>query len=144
MHSSRPTRRQFLRAAAGVGAAAVVGLGGYAALAEPYEITVERVPLLTPRLPEAFHGLKVAQLSDLHFGPYTGEREIRNAVERCNALEPDLAVITGDFITAALWGRPVKQFQNADHCSRLLSGIRAPSASSPASAITTSVSIPGP
>ena len=121
----RPSRRQFLRAAAGVGVAAL-GAGGYGALIERFQVTSERVRLTLPRLPEAFQGLKVVQLSDLHFGPYTGETELHRAVEQCNAFGPDLAVITGDFITSAMWGRPVHQHDNADHCARLLSDIRAP------------------
>ncbi len=52
--------------------------------------------------PEAFLGrvahLRVAHLTDLHFGRVTPERVQREAVRLTNAQAPDLVVITGDFV----------------------------------------------
>lgn len=120
----RPTRRQFLRA---ISAGAIVGLGGYATAIEPNLVTVEHLRLTLPRLPEAFDGLRVVQLSDLHYGPYTGELEIRKAVEQANALSPDLAVLTGDFVTASVFSKEIQsKLAHADACGRILAGLRAP------------------
>ena len=126
MGPARTTRRQFLRAALGVGGAAVLGTGIYSTLYEPFELKVERISLAFPRLPREFDGLKIAQLSDLHYKPFTEEGQIRAAVQQCNRLNPDLVVITGDFITAPLWGSSAPQVRHAEVCARILSGLRAP------------------
>ncbi len=127
MGLGRLTRRRFLRACA-VGAAGLAcSTTAYAALVEPEETDVERVPINLARLPEAFGGLKIAQLSDLHYGPFTGAREIGAAADQVNALSPDLIVITGDFITSpTLERRDTKPIMNAGLCAQVLSRLRAP------------------
>jgi len=52
-----------------------------------------------PDLPEALEGLKIAQWGDLHAGPFLRAADLADAVERTRALEPDLFVMTGDYIT---------------------------------------------
>jgi predicted MPP superfamily phosphohydrolase len=71
---------------------------GYALAVEPDWLAVERVTIHIPRLPLALDGLAVAHLSDFHWGPYTGQREVRAAVEKTNALSPDLIALTGDYV----------------------------------------------
>lgn len=48
-------------------------------------------------LPECFDGLKVAFLSDIHYGAYLKENRVRDLVNRVNALEPDLIILGGDY-----------------------------------------------
>lgn len=43
-------------------------------------------------------GIRVAHLTDMHFGRVTPERVQREAVNLTNAQSPDLVVITGDFV----------------------------------------------
>lgn len=62
---------------------------------------VERVDVLIAGLPKALDGLKIVQLSDIHIGEFMPQEEIRQAVEMANDLKPDLAVITGDFVSGA-------------------------------------------
>jgi predicted MPP superfamily phosphohydrolase len=50
------------------------------------------------RLPKAFDGFRIAQLSDIHMGPFTSGDYIRRCVEITNSLKPDLIVLTGDYI----------------------------------------------
>ena len=58
-----------------------------------------RVLVRRPNLPEAFNGLRVVQISDLHLGSYGGDRAIvRHGVELINAEQPDLIVFTGDLV----------------------------------------------
>ncbi len=47
---------------------------------------------------DAVEHLRVAHLTDLHFGRVTPERVQREAVRLTNAQAPDLVVITGDFV----------------------------------------------
>jgi predicted MPP superfamily phosphohydrolase len=125
------TRRQFLRVSAtGIGGA-ILGVGAYAALVEPEEVRVERVRIHLPNLADAFDGLKIVQLSDLHYGPFTGNREIGRAVARANAENPDLVVLTGDFVTARTFGFESDRLTDpalthAVLCANLLGQLRAP------------------
>jgi predicted MPP superfamily phosphohydrolase len=75
-------------------------------------------PILMARLPGAFEGFRICQLSDIHIGPFMPASEIRKYVAIANALKPDLTVLTGDFVTFdAGTEQPVVE---------ALSGLRAP------------------
>ena len=50
------------------------------------------------RLPKAFEGFHIAQLSDIHIGPFTNPDYIRRCVAITNGLEPDLIALTGDYV----------------------------------------------
>jgi hypothetical protein len=60
--------------------------------------TTVRVAL--SRLPPAFAGYRIAQLTDLHVGSFSPRSEALGWAARANALEPDLTVVTGDLVTA--------------------------------------------
>jgi predicted MPP superfamily phosphohydrolase len=51
------------------------------------------------RLPADFAGLRVVQLTDIHHGLYMPLEQVERAVDLANSLEPDLVVLTGDFVT---------------------------------------------
>ncbi len=93
------TRRQILRRTFYGALAAAAASYGYGRSMERRIITTERVTVTLPRLPPALAGLSIAQLSDLHLHPYTEPQTIAKAVAATNALEPDLILLTGDFIT---------------------------------------------
>jgi predicted MPP superfamily phosphohydrolase len=50
------------------------------------------------RLPEPLEGLSILHLSDLHWTGQVGKSYFAELVQRCNLRQPDLAVITGDFV----------------------------------------------
>jgi predicted MPP superfamily phosphohydrolase len=80
------------------------------------ETTSHRVEL--ERLPKAFEGFRIAQLSDIHIGPFMTSADIRYCVELANRLKPDLILVTGDYV---IWDRNT---QGA--AVEALSGLRAP------------------
>lgn len=94
-----PARRIFLERTANVAATAPFFAGAYGLLYGRLnlETTVQRIPL--PRLPQAFEGFRIAQISDIHIGPFMPQEQIRKYVEMTNALKPHLTVLTGDFVT---------------------------------------------
>ncbi|HPE60665.1 MAG TPA: metallophosphoesterase [Thiolinea sp.] len=49
-------------------------------------------------LPAAFEGFTIVQLTDMHLRPFTQLEHIERAVIRANALQPDLVVLTGDYV----------------------------------------------
>lgn len=87
------TRRIFFRLCGGV-AAATLGDG----LLEPLEIEARTFDVALPNLPAALDGLKVAQLTDPHRGNLTPDVVIQSAVQLAAAWEPDLVVLTGDYV----------------------------------------------
>jgi predicted MPP superfamily phosphohydrolase len=95
-----PDRRVFLERTANVVTAAPFFLGTYGLLYGRLnlETVTQKIPL--PRLPQAFEGFRIAQLSDIHIGPFMPFEQIQKYVQMTNALKPDLIVLTGDFVTS--------------------------------------------
>lgn len=116
----RVTRRRFLKMAtvfgAAVGAAAVGS--GYGLSIEPNQLGVERVTIPLARLPGAFDGFTLAQLSDLHYGPYVSFEHLARAIDMTNALQADAIVVTGDFVNSS--------WRYIQPCVELLGKLRAP------------------
>ncbi len=94
-----PGRRQFLERTATVAAGAPFVAGSYGLLWGRLNLETTGKRIRLARLPKAFEGFRIAQLSDIHIGPFMPEREIRKYVAIANALKPDLTVLTGDFVT---------------------------------------------
>ena len=113
-----PGRRRFLEQAAVAASAAPFVVSAYGLFYGRLnlQITRQRVPL--PRLPKAFHGFRIVQLSDIHIGPFMPAGEIRKYVEMANHLKPDLIALTGDFIT---WDPETQQ-----PVVEVLAGLKAP------------------
>jgi predicted MPP superfamily phosphohydrolase len=102
------SRRDFLRGAAALGAGA---LAAPAAAAIGDGPRVERVTFAVPGLDPRHDGLRLAQLSDIHVGDRTPAERIAAAVALANALEPDLVVLTGDFLSRERSGVPLVREQ---------------------------------
>jgi hypothetical protein len=67
-------------------------------LTEP--LSVENLTVAIAGLPASLQGTKLVQLSDLHYdGKRLSETLLAEAIEASNQLEPDLVVLTGDFVT---------------------------------------------
>ncbi len=92
------TRRRFLQLTAGLALSGAAGYG-YARLLEPNWVEVVEQPLAIPHLPAHLVGRRIAQLSDIHLGQYTGPEKLLSAVARVNRLAPDLVFLTGDYVT---------------------------------------------
>ncbi len=115
------TRRDFLKLA-GV---AAVGLPLYAGEISRHEVSVQRITVTLPRLPEAFRGLTIAQLSDFHYAEYTEAYFIKQVIERVNLLKPDVVVFTGDYITTGFW--PEKDMLRfTGECAEILNHVHCP------------------
>ncbi len=94
-----PERRALLARISGGAVATVVvaevGVGMVNALREP---PVVDVAIRLARLPAAFDGFTIVQLTDLHVGATVGGELVASLVARANALQPDLIALTGDFV----------------------------------------------
>ena len=79
------------------------------------------------RLPPEFEGLRVAQLSDIHFSRYLREAHLRSIVEITNHERPDLVALTGDFVTGlSLGGKKNERAEHAWPCAEVLRTLNAP------------------
>ena len=87
------------------------------ALTEPYRLTIEHHQIYLKRLPPAFDGFRIVQLSDIHHSPFTSRAQIERAVDTANSLQPDIVALTGDYIS--------KERQYAAPCAELLGKLRA-------------------
>jgi uncharacterized protein len=71
---------------------------GYAYHVEPTWLVVNRVTLPVRNLPAALAGVRIAQLSDFHYGPHIPTGYLEGAIERTAAEKPHLITLTGDYI----------------------------------------------
>jgi len=75
------------------------GAALYSGEIERHWIEISRRDVFLPGLHAAFDGLRVVQLSDLHFDEFTEPAFLRGAIDRVNRLNPDLVFLTGDFVS---------------------------------------------
>ena len=89
------TRRRFIRNVS-LGAAGSTGFAGYG-LAGALDLPgLQHTVLELAQLPPEWDGLTIAQISDVHAGPYMPAERMARVAEMVNRLDPDLIVFTGD------------------------------------------------
>jgi hypothetical protein len=113
-----PGRRRFLEQTAIALSAAPFVAGTYGLFYGRLNLETTHQRIRLGRLPKAFEGFRIVQLSDLHISPFMSAEEIRRYVAIANRLKGDLVVLAGDFLT---W----------DHAAegavvRVLSALKAP------------------
>ena len=115
------TRRSFL---VGAGAAAL-GVGTFAATHGRHELEINRVTFPILDLPDAFVGMRLVQISDIHLREYTEISFLKHVIDQVNALEPEMVLITGDFVSRgpAPNGMAIRA---AGTASELLTELKAP------------------
>ncbi|MEO1535757.1 MAG: hypothetical protein AAFS11_09405, partial [Planctomycetota bacterium] len=76
------------------------GVGGvaYSTLAGPWSLRVARQGVNIRGLAPGYSGLRVLQISDIHLGPRIPGSFVERVVRRGLSLNPDLVVLTGDYI----------------------------------------------
>jgi len=111
-------RRHFLGQTAVLVSATPFVAAGYGLLYGRLDVEVVRRHIRLKRLTKAFEGFRIAQLSDVHIGPFTTADYIRHCVTITNELKPDLIVLTGDYIC---WDPKAE-----GEAVRSLAGLRAP------------------
>src|SRR5687768_8133984 len=69
------------------------------ALAEANSLTIEEVTIYLSRLPKELDGFRLVHLSDIHHSPFTSLEHVVRTVETANSLQPDMFVLTGDYVS---------------------------------------------
>lgn len=111
-------RRRFVQTVSAVAGAIPFAACTYGFAYERLHYRIHRVDLPVSNLPPAMEGMRIAQLSDIHIGSYMSAPDVGRAVNMANDLSPDLAVVTGDYLTGP--GDPIEA------CVDELSRLRAP------------------
>jgi len=87
------------------GAMGVAALGTGLALRQRPRVRAAEVAIAG--LPAAFDGFRIAQISDLHCGPFASAARVERWVAAVNRLGPDLTAVTGDLIASGTAFVPV-------------------------------------
>ncbi|MFN2237564.1 MAG: metallophosphoesterase [Anaerolineales bacterium] len=92
-------RRSFLKFS---GAALFAGLSATMAYLymgnEVNEPVIENIDIPIRGLPSALEGFRIVQISDIHYYPFTKLELVDRAVKMANELQPDLVLLTGDYV----------------------------------------------
>lgn len=66
------------------------------------KVTVDEITISSKKIPKAFDGYKIVQLSDFHIGTYLeAPGTVARIVDEVNSLKPDLIVFTGDLVNSS-------------------------------------------
>ena len=91
-------RRKFVSQVA-LGVAAIPFIGtAWGMIKGKYDYRVHNVKIAFKDLPDAFHGFKITQLSDIHSGSLDDVAAVRRGIELANAQKSDVVVFTGDLV----------------------------------------------
>jgi predicted MPP superfamily phosphohydrolase len=89
------TRRNFLLGST----AAAAGMAFYSGEIARHEISILTQPIAIANLPDAFHDFRIAQISDIHYDEFTEPSFLDRVVGHVNSLQPDMTLLTGDFVS---------------------------------------------
>lgn len=95
------SRRDFLRILREFILTLVATSGGslaYGVFVETGWIEVNEVEIPLPRLPKAFNGFRILQLSDIHIGGWMNRERLAHVVEVALEQSADAVVLTGDYL----------------------------------------------
>jgi predicted MPP superfamily phosphohydrolase len=63
-------------------------------------LTVEKLTVRIPDLPASLKGIRIVQMTDFHYdGLRLSEKMLKKAIIASNKAEPDIVVLTGDYVT---------------------------------------------
>ena len=61
-------------------------------------IKIKEYKITNDKIPENFHGTKLVQISDIHYGNTVNINYLKEIVKEINKLKPDILVLTGDLL----------------------------------------------
>ena len=93
------TRRDFLRSATAVSAGAFAGVAAYGVAYERHQIRRIARDLTVRGLPQAFDGLRVGMITDIHHSSVVSADDVTRAVMLLKEATPDIVVLGGDYIS---------------------------------------------
>lgn len=92
------TRSEFISKTALALGATQFGVLTYGILSGAYDYRIRRVSLPLKGLPKQFHGMTLAQLSDIHSGSFYNKKAVNGGIDMLLAEKPDMVFFTGDLV----------------------------------------------
>lgn len=103
--------------------------GGFAAICpvefSRHHLRVEKHDVLLPKLPDSFRGMKIVQISDLHFEEFNESFFLEHVINVVNGLKPDMVLYTGDFVSYGPFPKSYGRSRIAP-CAEILSRTQCP------------------
>ena len=59
-------------------------------------LVIKETAVIDSNLPKIFYGLKIVQISDIHYKVTTSKKELKQIITEINLLKPDIVILTGD------------------------------------------------
>ena len=73
-------------------------------LIEPNRLILHQETIQIDNWPKELSGLRIAVIADIHTGgPFINDQKLKDIVDRTNALNPDLIVLLGDYMSPNSW-----------------------------------------
>lgn len=106
------TRRNFIKKSfySTIGSAFL--FAAYSSLIERHWVEIREIEIHSNRIPSSFHGVRIVQFSDLHFGFYMDTSDLKKIAQQINATKPDLICFTGDLIDKEFTKKDANQVAN--------------------------------
>lgn len=98
VETHNPGRRMFASKLALGMAAIPLGTMVWGIVRTAYDFKIHRPKIRFSNLPEAFRGLKIVQISDIHTGSLQGNHQLQKAIDLIKAEKPDIIFFTGDIV----------------------------------------------
>lgn len=92
------SRSEFLAKTGIIVAALPVASMSWGVISGAHDYRVRRIKLPIKGLPNAFNGLKIAQLSDIHAGSFWNKTAVKGGIDLLEAEKADIAFFTGDLV----------------------------------------------
>lgn len=91
-------RSEFLLKAGVIMAAVPLISVSYGIISGAHDYQVRKVKIPLKNLPSSFHGIRIAQISDIHSGSFFRKKAVLGGVEMLLKEKPDLVFFTGDLV----------------------------------------------
>lgn len=83
------------------------------------KIGVREYRVKNNKLPKSYEGLKIIQISDLHYGSTMNLKELKKIVKLSNERKPDIVVFTGDLISTKYKIKPEEKEKITEELKKL-------------------------
>lgn len=119
-------RREAIERTLGVGIFGATSLAlGWGMVRGRHAFALEEVVVKIDGWPRVLDGYTIAQISDIHVGPFVDERELAEGLSLVRSIKPDLVVATGDLVDsesfrADLLGRRLSELAARDGVHAIL------------------------
>lgn len=97
-NSTKIPRSQFMAQASLIAGGTLFSTFGFGIISGAHDYRIRRVSLPLKNLPSAFHGIRIAQISDVHTGSFYNKTAVMGGVDMLLGEKPDVVFFTGDLV----------------------------------------------